>query len=144
MKQLLLLLLAGCLLSACSKVPGCMDPDGANYDPLAEEDNGLCNYMGGAAFWHNEASAQSMIDDGITQIEFYVDGVFMDQVTPFTHWDTPPSCQSDIAFTIENYGLGSAKSKTFSYVVRDQDDNLIGSGNFTIYGNRCSTYEFVY
>lgn len=144
MKNLFVLFLAAGTLSACSKVPGCMDVDAVNYDPLAEEDNGQCNYMGGAAFWHNEASAQSMINDGITQVEIYVDGYLEGQITPFTHWDTPPSCESDIAVTIPNYGLGSAKSKSFSYAVRDQDDNLIGSGSFTIYGNRCETVEFVY
>lgn len=131
-------------LTSCRKTPGCMDQDADNFSIEAEEDDGTCYYSGGSVFYHDQQTSQNLIADGISFIKFYVDGVFYDQVSANIYWSTIPSCQSDQAFTIENYGLANSKSKQFNYTVKDQDNQIIGSGTFSINANTCSSYTFDY
>ena len=131
-------------LHSCSKVPGCTDTNAVNYNPDAEEDDGGCAYQGGVVFWHNEATSNNLVAAGISQIEFYVNGSFADQVPANVYWSSAPDCQDDVAYTVENYGLGFSMSETFNYVIRDQDDNVLETGTYEIVGNTCTVEEFVY
>ncbi|MCB0820057.1 MAG: hypothetical protein KDC13_05510 [Bacteroidetes bacterium] len=147
MKNLLILLsIVAISMSAgsCKKVPGCMDQDADNYNFEAEEDDGTCYYSGGAVFYHDQATAQHYLDDGITQTKVFVDGTIEGYLSPNTHWSFIPDCNSTTAVTIPNYGLASAKSKTFTYQVKDQNNQLLTSGTFTIYGNQCTAVEVIY
>jgi hypothetical protein len=147
MKALLFkfLLIAPIILApSCAKKQGCTDNEADNYAVDAEEDDGSCYYSGGAVFYQGQASAQRMIDDGITQVKVYFDGDFIGQITPFTHWSFVPDCNSTTAVTIPDYGLGFSKSQSFSYQVKDQNNQVLISNNFSIVGNQCTAVELVY
>lgn len=131
-------------LSSCYKTPGCTDEDADNYYFFAEKDDGTCYYSGGVVFYHGLETSQNMIKAGIKYIKFYVDGHFEASISANVYWSTVPDCQNDEAFTIENYGLGHSKSKDFDYAIKDQDENLIKTGTFTIKANACEVIEFVY
>ena len=141
---LLSLLISFGLSTSCKKVPGCTDQDAGNFNVEAEEDDGSCYYNGGAVFYHRQSTAQHFIDEGITQVKVFVDGNIEGFLSPNTHWSTVPDCNSTTAVTIPNYGLGFAKSKAFTYQVKDQSNVVLTGGTFTIYGNQCTAVEIVY
>ncbi|MFC2114055.1 hypothetical protein ACFLRI_01755 [Bacteroidota bacterium] len=131
-------------ISGCSKTPGCMDEDADNFYFFAEEDDGTCYYSGGVVFYHDLETSQNLVNAGIKYIKFYVDGHFEKSVSANIYWSYIPDCQNDEAFTIENYGLGQTKSKFFDYAVKDQDENVLKTGKFTIRANACEVVKFIF
>jgi hypothetical protein len=126
------------LSSSCKKpVPGCTDTDADNYNGLAEEDDGTCYFSGGAVFYHQLASSQYLIDNGIPYVRVFVDDVSYGNLSANVHWTFVPSCSSEDAVTIQNYGLAYEKSKQFGFKVKDPDGNILDAGTFMIRANTC-------
>jgi hypothetical protein len=141
---LLLIAIPVILSTSCKKkVQGCIDSDADNYNGLAEEDDGTCYYSGGAVFYHEFATSQFMLDNGIAYTKIYVDGSYKGNLSANTHWTFLPSCSSETAVTIENYGLGYVKSKQFNYEIRDNNNSILKTGTFQITANNCETIKVV-
>ena len=131
-------------MASCYKTPGCMDEDADNYYFFAEKEDGTCYYSGGVVFYHDLETSQNLFKAGIKYIKFYENEHFEASVSANIYWSKIPDCQNDVAFTIENYGLGQVKSKVFNYTVKDQDENILKEGTFTIRANDCEVVKFTY
>lgn len=132
-------------LVSCKKpVPGCTDQNAENWSFEAEENDGTCSYRGSAVFYHDMQTSQNLIDDGVTSVKLYVDGNFMDLMSPNVGFNFVPSCDHPDAMLMSNYGIGNIKSKSFTYSVRDQNQVVLASGTFDITGNQCNTIKYTY
>ncbi len=126
------------LSSSCKKpVEGCTDIDADNFEALAEEDNGTCYFSGGAVFYHNLAGSQYLLDNDIPYARVLIDNVSHGILSANVHWSFIPSCSSEDAITIQNYGLAYQKSKQFNYRVEEPDGTLLDAGTFMIRANSC-------
>lgn len=126
------------LSSSCKKpVEGCTDTDADNYNGLAEEDDGTCYFSGGAVFYHNLAGSQYLLDNGIPYARVLIDNVSYGILSANVHWSFVPTCSSEDAVTMQNYGLANQKSKQFNYRVEDPDGGLLDAGSFSIRANSC-------
>ena len=147
MKSILYLTLAivALSLSSCNKtVQGCTDENAENYNFEANEDVGTCSFRGSAVFYHNSQTSQNLINAGVTSVKLYVDGNFMDLMSPNVGFPFVPSCDHPDAMLMSNYGIGSIKSKSFVYSIRDQNQVVLASGTFEITGNQCNAIEYTY
>ncbi len=133
-------------LNSCKNdvVTGCTNESAANYDPLATEDNGSCQYFGAAVFYINESTSQNLLNAGINSLKYYVNGGLQGTNISNIYWNPAPDCDSDSAVTIPMDGLGLNPSQSLGYQVRDQDDNILETGTLILRGNECTQIEFVY
>jgi hypothetical protein len=145
MKNRLVILLSLLMIgtSCKKKVSGCMDSDAENYDFAATESTS-CSYRGSVVFYHDLQTSQQLINDGITDVKLYVDGVYMDHMSPNTGFSYIPGCDHENAMTYQNVGIGFTKTKSFSYSIKDQDNKVLDTGTFTITGNSCNAIEYNY
>jgi hypothetical protein len=131
-------------MAACEEeIPGCMDIDAENFDPAANVE-GPCFYRGSAIIYHDKTTGQKLIDEGVTNVKLYVDGVFQDAMSPFVGFTFVPTCEHPDGMSISNYGIGTNPSQTFNYTVRTQDERILDQGTFTIYGNQCTAIQYNY
>lgn len=147
MKPILIanILFLSLFLFGCKKsVPGCTDPNAENYDVTATENAGTCSYRGSAVFYHDGTTAQNLINDGITNVKLYVDGVFMDAMSPNVSFSFVPTCGHPDAMNMENYGIGNQSSQNFTYSIKDQNNVVLAGGTFQIIGNQCNAIEYNY
>ena len=132
-------------LYSCKKVvQGCTDQNAENYNFEANEDAGTCSFRGSAVFYHNSQTSQNLTNAGVTSVKLYVDGNFMDLMSPNVGFSFVPSCDHPDAMLMSNYGIGNVPSKTFIYSIRDQNQVVLASGTFEIKGNECTTIEYTY
>lgn len=141
----LILILGVSFLNSCKKekVQGCMDRDSKNYNPDAEEDDGNCAFEGNVVLWFNQETADSLIDNGVTALTYYVDGAVVGSSAASVYWTSAPNCNQSGSVTILR-DLGSVKNKSYSYSVKDQagDEQFSGVLNFT--ANTCTATELVW
>lgn len=146
MKNCFVLLLSVALIgtTACKKkIPGCMDTDAENYYPEATE-SASCSYRGSVVFYHDMQTSQQLINDGVTDVKLYVEGVYMDHMSPNVGFSYTPGCDHDDAMTYRNVGIGETKTKSFNYAIKDQDGFTLDAGTFTISGNSCNAIKYNY
>jgi len=137
-------LIALTLVSCKKTIQGCTDSNAENYNFEANEDAGTCSYRGSAVFYHDSQTSQNLINAGVTNVKLYVDGNFMDAMSPNIGFTFVPTCDHPDAMLMSNYGIGNLKSKSFVYAIRDQNQLLLASGTFEITGNQCNTIEYTY
>lgn len=128
--------------SSCAK-EGCTDPDSVNYDPKATQSDGTCRYEGEAVFWYNEATADSLVNDDATSLLFYVDGKLVGSTSTSVFWSKAPECGETGSITIKK-DLGSLKTGTATYSVRDQTDFEYWKGTLDFKANTCIGWELVW
>lgn len=132
-------------LTGCKDpVSGCMNKNAENYNFSAEEDDGSCSFRGSAVIYHDVTTGQALVDNGVTNVKLYLDGVFWDSMSPNVGFNLAPSCDNLDAMLVSNYGIGSAPSKTFQYQIKDQNNVVLSSGTFEIRGNECTTVRYEY
>lgn len=132
-------IIAGTIFTSCKK-EGCIDGDATNFDAEADEDNGSCVYSGEVVFWYGEASSKFLVGDGAVTLTYYVDGKIVGSTAANVFDTKEPECGQNGSITVSR-DLGSAKSATASYSVKDQTDHEYYKGTVTFAANTCESWE---
>lgn len=127
-------------LSSCGK-KGCTDAVATNYCEKCKKDDGSCTYKGAVQFWYKKATSDSLIADGSTSLTFYVDGAVIGSYAATVYFTGDPACGQASVVRSEK-DLGTSKSKTSTYSVKDQTGFEVWSGSVTYDGTKsCTSYE---
>jgi len=120
------------LTSSCSKEKG------------AEEDDGCCDgYCGGVVFWFNKATSDSLLEDGATSLTYYVDDTIVGSSATSVYWTGAPDCGQEGSVTVIKK-LGSVKSKSFTYSIKDQRGHEYWKGTVEFKANTCSAEQLTF
>ena len=122
MKKILLFSALTIFLNSCTvevRIDGCTDPCAANFDPLADDNDGTCQYYDGCTdptalnydpcafyepanacdytcdvvYYLDYSAAQYMNNWGISYYEFYdYNGFDLGYITSNYYWTSPPNC----------------------------------------------------
>ncbi len=124
------------------KTKGCKISYATNYSSTAEEDDGSCLYESKVIFWQNQANAASWSAAGVTALTFYVDNQLIGSCAASVYNTSSPSCSSGGAASVVK-SLGSSKSKSFSYSIKDQTGYVWYTGSVDFDGSvSCTTQQF--
>ncbi len=144
-KILLVCLAIGIVLTFtnCGK-KGCIDSNATNYCSACKKDDGSCTYQAKGVFWYNKKTADSLVANSAASLTFYVDGQVIGSSATTVYYASSPSCgQSGSASVIKN--LGTSKSKSFSYSVKDDLGVTHWSGTINLSSsNSCLATELVW
>ena len=121
-----------------------MDKDSKNYNAAAEEDDGSCAYTGSIHFWYGKATSDSLIANGITSLTFYVDGAIIGSYASSVYFTGDPACgQSSVVTSTKE--LGNVKTKTSTYIVKDDSGAQLWTGSVTYDATKsCTSYEMTW
>ncbi len=123
----------------CEKL-GCQDKQSINYDEKAKKDDGSCVFVSNLTIWFNAAQSSTLQSNNITDLRFYLSGVFIGS-TPSTDFAfSAPNCGDTVVFTQE-ITLGKIEKKDYTLIVRDQNDNFLLTKSFILEGNGCYLYQ---
>ena len=84
-----------------------------------------------------------MYYDGSTILIYTVDGEVVGTQNVNIYWTGEPACNQDGSITVTK-DLGSDKSKSFTYSVKDEFDYEIWGGNMQFDANTCWGHELVW
>jgi hypothetical protein len=100
-------------------------------------------YTGKIVFWYNQSTANHLVTDGSTALTYTVDGKIVGSSAANVYYTSAPDCGSNGSITVEK-DLGSSKSKSFSYSIKDQTGDIIWSGSVTFEANTCTKTQLTY
>jgi hypothetical protein len=123
--------------TGCKKEQGCMDVDAFNYSDTAEEDDGSCIFKGSVAFYYDEATSTNLINDGATSLTIKVDGSVIGSYATSVFFTGTPDCSTASVVFVEK-DLGTDKSKSYSYSIKDDRGHEYWSGTVTFDANTCT------
>lgn len=115
-----------------------MDPTANNFKESAEEDDGSCTYTANMVFWYNNVTANLLDVQNVTSVEFFLDGKTLGSQPANVSWVYAPDCGETGSIGTSKVLLNT-KSKSFPYVVKDQNSNDIWSGEVTLIADSCLT-----
>lgn len=128
-------------LSSCGK-KGCTDADAANYCESCKKTDGSCTYESDVVFWYDKATSDSLYDFGSSSLTFYLDGAIIGSSAITVYNLSVPSCGGGAANASKE--LGTSKSKTYSYSVKDDLGDEIWAATVTMQGNTCHPVQLVW
>lgn len=138
-KSLLFMTLLFLFLGSCRK-EGCMDEAATNFDPTANDDDFSCNYEGSIVFWMDEETSEYFQDNDIPWLDYYVSSskVTYGQTSLFSS-EGLPVCGEEEFFTADIFMTQQIQS--FTYKVKDLDDELWWSGTVELKANECTPLQ---
>jgi hypothetical protein len=146
MKKLITITLLGISLfslQSCRPEEGCTNKDATNYSPDAEKDDGSCKYTGEIVFWYNSSTSTNLINYPSSSLTFYVDGAVVGSTATNVYWTSAPDCGQNATITVSK-DLGTSTSKSYSYVVKDNDDYIIWQGTANFEANTCTAIQLTF
>ncbi len=146
MKKLITITILGMSLfslQSCRPEEGCTNRDAANYSPDADKDDGSCKYTGEIVFWYNASTSTNLVDYLSESLTFYVDGSVVGSTATSVYWGSAPTCGQNASITVSK-DLGTNKSKSFNYYVKDDFDEIIWQGTVNFEANTCTAYQLTF
>ncbi|RFC54294.1 hypothetical protein [Brumimicrobium aurantiacum] len=121
------LFLSGAMLFSSCKKEGCTNPDADNYDASANISDKSCLYTTDVIFWLKEDQSNSLVNDDIKKVDFYLNEEFLGNASTESFWDEAPTCDSTnvIRFSKE---LQKSNSEPFYYYVKDDEGFTLFQG----------------
>jgi hypothetical protein len=122
-------------LTGCKK-EGCTDPDAINQCEDCKKSDGSCLFEGRYVFWKNQSTANFLTGDGAVTLYYYVDSKLVGSEGAGVYWTGTPDCGQNGSISVTKE-LGTSKSKSFFYEVKDQTGFVYYSGNIEFKANTC-------
>ena len=143
-KFLLTVLLLTSIFSfnSCKK-EGCTDPEADNFCTECKKADHSCKFSGSVVFWFNQTAANGLINDGATALYYYVNGSLVGSTAANLYWGSAPNCGDTGPISITK-DLGTSKSLTESYVVKDQTGWTYWSGTLNYAAGKCYATELLW
>ena len=131
---------------SCLYAAGCTDPAANNYDPCAGfEDNNACNYSCDVVYYLDYSAAQYMINNSIPYYTFYdYSGSSLGMITSDWWWSSPPNGNyqsGTLTTTLYWSGNYGSNAATFAWSAYDHFGNQAYSNVFTVFPNECIPVE---
>ena len=120
MKKYLFLLSIVLILFSCQKEQGCTDEIATNFNSIAEEDDGSCNYSVTGGHWITQSQSQ------VGSVSTSMGGMIICD-SSFNYTETNPD-------SLEPYKLEFLENNT--YTESDNSNNIIDSGTWSLSGNQ--------
>ena len=130
-------------LNSCKK-EGCIDAIADNFNADADKEDGSCTYSASVSFWYNGNTSTNLQLDDISSLTFYVDNQVIGSYASSVFYPSAPACgqSSVVSKTLD---LGKSKTKTATYMVKDDIGDEIWSGSITFDASvECTTLELTY
>lgn len=137
-----LLIIGTTIFTSCGK-KGCTDPDAENYCENCKKEDNTCTFKGQIVFWYNQATADSLLNDGATALTYYVDGAVAGSSAASVYWTGAPNCDQSGSVTVSK-DLGTVKNKSYSYSVKDQTGFEYWSGTANFTANTCTATQLTW
>jgi hypothetical protein len=132
-------------LSSCGK-KGCTDSNATNYCDECKKDDGSCTYKATIQFWHNQSTANNLINDTppSTSLKYYVDGSLIGSAAASVYYTGDPNCTQNGVVRVTK-DLGKDKTKSATYKVVDDLGITIWEGNVTFDATKsCTSIQLTY
>lgn len=142
MKIVAYLLLTSMVFFACKK-EGCTDLEATNTTEGAKKDDGSCVYESSVVFWHTAATRSVMSTNGISSLNYYLDGTLLGTTGITTVYPTAPDCNESTAF-VRSIAYDESSTKQLNYQVTNQSGALIFSGIIVFVNGACIAEELSY
>ena len=130
------------LIASCVKESGCTHKSAKNDSKTAEKDCNCCSYEGQYVFWYGKTTADWLVNNNITSLTYYVNGQIVGSQKASLYWTGAPECGQSASVTATK-NLGSSKSRSYIFQVKDQDNVVIWEGIADYEGNVCSKMELI-
>lgn len=139
---ILVLTLLAFSFNSCSK-EGCTDPDSENFCEECKREDHSCTYKCSVVFWYNSVVANNLVNDGAVTLYYYVNGNLIGSSAANVYWSSAPDCNQggSLSFTKD---MGTSKSMSESYQVKDQTGYVYWSGTVSYEGGKCKTMELLW
>ena len=138
----ILLLTSIFCFNGCKK-EGCTDPEADNFCTECKKEDHSCKFSGSVVFWFNQTAANGLINDGANVLYYYVNGSLVGSTAANLYWGSAPDCGNTGSISITK-NLGSSKSFTENYVVKDQTGWTYWSGTVNYAAGKCYSIELVW
>jgi hypothetical protein len=94
-------------------------------------------------FWYNASTSTNLVDYLSESLTFYVDGSVVGSTATSVYWGSAPTCGQNASITVSK-DLGTNKSKSFNYYVKDDFDEIIWQGTVNFEANTCTAYQLTF
>ncbi len=101
------------------------------------------DYQGDAVFWYGKNTSEKLIENGISNLTFYLDNEIIGSTAANVYWVEKPYC-GDNASISTTKELGSVKTQAYSYEIKSDNGNVIWEGIININADGCSSVELVW
>lgn len=140
MKFTYLLFIVSFLIFTSCKKEGCTDELANNTSSDATKDDGSCTYTSSVVFWHNSTTRSALSNQGVSSLNFFLDGSPLGSSGITTTFASAPGCDEQAAF-VREIAYDEQSVKVLNYEVKDQNDQLLFTGSVTFTSNECISEE---
>lgn len=130
------------IFSSCKK-EGCTDELAINTTAGAKKDDGSCTYQSAVVFWHNASTKSYLNINGVSSLNYYLDGTYLGTSGINTVYVNAPDCSEATAF-VREIAYNEEATKVLNYEVTSQSDQVIFSGSITFKSGECISHELTY
>lgn len=122
---------------SCSKEQGCTEFDAVNYNSLADENDGSCEFEGSLVVYYESPTAQAFANIGVSTLNFYIDGNLIGSQAANLGWNAAPSCGQALSISAD-INLGTSRESEHFIRVVDEDGDDAWRGTIDLTANYCT------